>query len=265
MTPLVTGDADAGIFVHGGVPDKFYAYGGCPVINQFDVLEKTGTASTPRTIPCTTSTNRSCGDRVNSQLNSGGYDVNTMWFGFSFQYVRDDAPPRRSTGSRSRGRVQLDAVPGATSRQAETPAAYRLAQNFPNPFNPSTTIRFDMKEKGLVTLKIYNVAGQLVRTLVDGVKDAGAHVDHLGREEQSRRGRGERDLFLQDGDEGLQRDEEDGAPEVTGLSRRKGVRKHPGLQWPGSRRRAFSFEVRVDDRKHPEGDALFFAILMRPS
>jgi len=55
------------------------------------------------------------------------------------------------------------------------PRAYRLAQNFPNPFNPVTTIKFDMKEKGPVTLKIYNVAGQLVRTLVDERKDAGAY------------------------------------------------------------------------------------------
>jgi len=38
-----------------------------------------------------------------------------------------------------------------------------------------TTVKYDMKEKGVVTVKIYNVAGQLVRTLVDGVKDAGSY------------------------------------------------------------------------------------------
>jgi len=58
---------------------------------------------------------------------------------------------------------------------AETPAVAVLAQNYPNPFNPSTTIKYDMKEKGLVTLKIYNVAGRLVRTLVNGVMDAGTY------------------------------------------------------------------------------------------
>jgi len=41
VIPLVTGDSNAGIFVHGGVPDKFYVYGGCYIINAFDVLEKT--------------------------------------------------------------------------------------------------------------------------------------------------------------------------------------------------------------------------------
>ncbi|MCX5754172.1 MAG: T9SS type A sorting domain-containing protein [Candidatus Krumholzibacteria bacterium] len=58
---------------------------------------------------------------------------------------------------------------------AEVPSAFKLSQNFPNPFNPSTTIKFDMKAKGLVALKIYDVAGRLVRTLVDEVKDAGVY------------------------------------------------------------------------------------------
>jgi hypothetical protein len=57
----------------------------------------------------------------------------------------------------------------------EIPSVCRLSQNFPNPFNPSTTILFDMSEKGRVTIKIYNVGMQLVRTLVDDVKDAGAY------------------------------------------------------------------------------------------
>jgi flagellar hook assembly protein FlgD len=48
-----------------------------------------------------------------------------------------------------------------------------LDQNVPNPFNPTTTIRYEIKESGLVSLRIYNVAGQLVRTLVDGHRNAG--------------------------------------------------------------------------------------------
>jgi hypothetical protein len=54
------------------------------------------------------------------------------------------------------------------------PTAFALAQNVPNPFNPSTVIRYDVPGGGGgVTLRIYDVGGRLVRTLVDGFEAAG--------------------------------------------------------------------------------------------
>ena len=50
-----------------------------------------------------------------------------------------------------------------------------LYQNHPNPFNPSTTIRFSLKDRGIVSLAIYDVAGRLVRVLVDDVIESGPH------------------------------------------------------------------------------------------
>jgi photosystem II stability/assembly factor-like uncharacterized protein len=56
-----------------------------------------------------------------------------------------------------------------------TPTEFYLEQNFPNPFNPSTTIQFSLPKSGDVTLKIYNLLGEEVKTLVDEYKEIGNH------------------------------------------------------------------------------------------
>jgi hypothetical protein len=53
---------------------------------------------------------------------------------------------------------------------------YALHQNFPNPFNPSTSLTFDVVEKNFVTLKVYNAAGQEVATVANGEFDSGRHI-----------------------------------------------------------------------------------------
>jgi hypothetical protein len=55
------------------------------------------------------------------------------------------------------------------------PETYALHQNFPNPFNPTTTIRFDLPFSGRVALKIYNLRGELVRTLIEEQLNVGSH------------------------------------------------------------------------------------------
>jgi hypothetical protein len=57
----------------------------------------------------------------------------------------------------------------------ETPSVYSLAQNYPNPFNPTTQINFSLASDSKVTLKIFDVLGQEVMTLLNQNMTAGAH------------------------------------------------------------------------------------------
>ncbi|HRI84187.1 MAG TPA: T9SS type A sorting domain-containing protein [Ignavibacteria bacterium] len=59
---------------------------------------------------------------------------------------------------------------------SEIPSSFSLMQNYPNPFNPETNINFSIPKSGLVTLKIYDISGKEVATLVNELKNAGSYV-----------------------------------------------------------------------------------------
>jgi hypothetical protein len=70
-------------------------------------------------------------------------------------------------------------LPGALTAVGEdapdVPLTYELSQNYPNPFNPTTLIRFSIPERKHVTLKIYDVIGREVASLVNEERDAGVY------------------------------------------------------------------------------------------
>ena len=85
---------------------------------------------------------------------------------FSLIDLRDGANHKLSAD-------QEDAEHEATS---QVPSAYGLCQNYPNPYNPQTQIAYQLPQAGEVSLKIYNIKGELVRTLVAEHKPAGSHT-----------------------------------------------------------------------------------------
>jgi len=73
-------------------------------------------------------------------------------------------------------REQLGTVNATPSADAAIITEYALHQNYPNPFNPTTTIAFDLVEDAFVSLRVYNLLGQNVATVTDGLMESGRHV-----------------------------------------------------------------------------------------
>ena len=67
---------------------------------------------------------------------------------------------------------QTVAVEGETT----IPGSFRLHQNYPNPFNPNTKITFDLSQSQEVYLAVYDILGQEVAVLTNGLLPAGSHV-----------------------------------------------------------------------------------------
>jgi len=63
-----------------------------------------------------------------------------------------------------------------------SPNNYELSQNYPNPFNPSTTISFNLPKSGVATLKVYNLMGEEIKSLVEGYREAGIHTFNFNAE-----------------------------------------------------------------------------------
>ena len=87
--------------------------------------------------------------------------------------------------------VESDSIvlPTAVMEKADpaVPQTFALRQNFPNPFNSGTVIRFALPVSGAVDLSVYNLAGQQVAMLVEGVRQTGSYsINWDGRDESGR-------------------------------------------------------------------------------
>ncbi len=86
------------------------------------------------------------------------------------------APYETVNGKENAGAVYFYNYPMVSNEgEQQSVTEYKLEENYPNPFNPVTTIKYQIKEPGNVRLTIYNVLGRKVTTLVDELKNAGVY------------------------------------------------------------------------------------------
>lgn len=89
--------------------------------------------------------------------------------------IRSTADLNALAKGRQSGEVGVGVSAGYNNLNHALPQRFGLYQNFPNPFNPSTQIIYQVPEEGRVSLVVYNVLGQEVKVLVDAIESAGQH------------------------------------------------------------------------------------------
>jgi hypothetical protein len=168
-------------------PTQMVAYGGCAAINDFDVMASGGPQNF---INSSYGTLDGPYGAVMIQATPTAQSIGRVVLsGFAYNYIRDDVPQvpdDRAVHMHDIITYLENIVPDPIGVD---PVAFqnKLGDAYPNPFNPTTTIEYSVRERAHVSLKVYNVAGQLVRTLVNEMqtpREAGFTKEWNGMNDQ---------------------------------------------------------------------------------
>ena len=170
--------------------ESFYVHGGCLTINDFDVPGQSGNSRVSHRYADAASGQSA----ALSQITPNSASTNARFFlgGFGYNFVRDDDLNGVPDYARHLHEILVwsqNAISYPTGIEPVT-FANRLDNAYPNPFNPTTTIRYSIASAGHVSLNIYNAAGQLVRTLVDEDKAPNAEGFSVTWDGSDNRGQG---------------------------------------------------------------------------
>ncbi len=187
-TPVVLPEPGNSVFY---TTESWIAFGGCLYINPFDAVN---IGEGAERLARFTNPNGTADYSYSAMtLNVRGNDrIITMPYDFRFLYTDPDNPVGDGLATRVNVLREILAffqVDGSSWAPTDVPASDKFfARNHPNPFNPMTKIEFNLPQAGQMTLKIYNVRGELVKTLMDEAREAGAgHIMWDGSNAQGAR------------------------------------------------------------------------------
>ena len=187
--------------VTGLLPDfdtDFVAFGGCLGINQFDSISPQANAVAGHAFlsPGGAQYADPVASVVYDRQDGAGDRKVDITFPYGLIFVYSDVNSA-GTGLSARTELMSDiftylGVPASGGNVTSAPQARKADLSIvPNPFNPKTTVKFALPARGEASVKVYNLRGELVRTLHSGVLDAGEHpfvwngTDNDGRQVSS--------------------------------------------------------------------------------
>jgi hypothetical protein len=147
-------------------PDSLVAVGGCPNLNNFDVLGATGSSVVEISNPVSGYAYSLSQSSVNSEFEI----AKVILEGFGFCFIREcdvQSIPARVWHLKHALECLENIIAEPVGVDPVPVLKNFLDDSYPNPFNPAATIRYGIEQPAHVSLRIYNVSGQLVRTLVD--------------------------------------------------------------------------------------------------
>lgn len=99
-----------------------------------------------------------------------------VFWGFGFEGIVDDQSSLSRTQVMNKILQWFDGTLDAENDNLFTVANYKIYQNYPNPFNPSTTIKYEVPHISFVTIKVFDILGREVTTIVNEEKPSGSHT-----------------------------------------------------------------------------------------
>jgi len=108
---------------------------------------------------------------VENENGGSTYLDNELGFGVNHSMMLQDGPAVEILFN-----FGVQAPVGVEVENNSTPKTYALSQNYPNPFNPATTIKYSVPSAQFVTLKVFNLLGQEVATLINQEQNAGNYI-----------------------------------------------------------------------------------------